>query len=728
MEVGTSHPSALADLVSGVKETPARFKRFSRDVTSHLDRGRRRSAAASARLPGGGSDGAPIPRRTCVIRCRRGRGIDLCRYCRCCQCCCTPRELGNACFARLCRRRARGLHGAALHEPGDDEDEAEDSSSDVRRSGSGARRLKAKIRARRVVTILQSDAYAGRATVTAGDIASLAGASLPDTLRFLRRFLPSAVPEGLDLVAEMNELTVRSAPSQRSVPAGVAGGTSVSSDVRALSNYSGLAGSRTGRDGARVGGARFNARMVLGDPIVRRAVGGTAAVPDAGGGDGDDGSGDDSSDAERTGHTRGPVPPSEDGSLHGIPQKAASLAPAAQIRPQSSVRKAPPPRQAVPSRVIRNPLAAAAAAAATSAVGGVDGRAPMEARGDSPRNNTFVRQLPPLAPAPDARPRPPPVVIAQPRRPDSARSTISAASSHARPLDSPRHHSGDTPRFDAPLRGASMSDATQPLLPTEIPLHSGDAAPSSSVQSVSSAIARSSAAHHALMHPHNLPAPLLPPDFPHGAVDIHASSADALLSRSLADTYRGAVAAAAGGEAVAVTGSRPPSTALPAPALEPPSPRHVGMPSEPAAAKPPATGTRPAPRAPVTAPPRDGASPMTARERLTQRRWGQLQQSGAPADDNATDSALAGAASRRPAATRAVGTLSLKALQNDVAADRHGTAALAIQRVARGFLLRRAVRGWQRIVDKGDGDVYWYHAGRGQSSWVPPGRTAPAES
>jgi WW domain len=50
------------------------------------------------------------------------------------------------------------------------------------------------------------------------------------------------------------------------------------------------------------------------------------------------------------------------------------------------------------------------------------------------------------------------------------------------------------------------------------------------------------------------------------------------------------------------------------------------------------------------------------------------------------------------------------------------SASRLLQRVARGFLARRAVRNWQKVVDKEDGDVYWFNAATGVSSWYPPGR------
>jgi hypothetical protein len=52
-----------------------------------------------------------------------------------------------------------------------------------------------------------------------------------------------------------------------------------------------------------------------------------------------------------------------------------------------------------------------------------------------------------------------------------------------------------------------------------------------------------------------------------------------------------------------------------------------------------------------------------------------------------------------------------------------GKAAALIQRLMRGRLARKVVRGWVRVVDKADGDVYWYNTEKKTSSWFPPGRT-----
>ena len=55
---------------------------------------------------------------------------------------------------------------------------------------------------------------------------------------------------------------------------------------------------------------------------------------------------------------------------------------------------------------------------------------------------------------------------------------------------------------------------------------------------------------------------------------------------------------------------------------------------------------------------------------------------------------------------------------------RHMRAGKTLTRVGRGFLARLMVRGWQKVFDDADGDVFWYHAGRGESSWYPPGSHA----
>lgn len=44
-----------------------------------------------------------------------------------------------------------------------------------------------------------------------------------------------------------------------------------------------------------------------------------------------------------------------------------------------------------------------------------------------------------------------------------------------------------------------------------------------------------------------------------------------------------------------------------------------------------------------------------------------------------------------------------------------------LQKVVRGYRVRKLVRGWIRVVDKTDGDIYWYHKPTKTSSWFPPG-------
>jgi hypothetical protein len=58
---------------------------------------------------------------------------------------------------------------------------------------------------------------------------------------------------------------------------------------------------------------------------------------------------------------------------------------------------------------------------------------------------------------------------------------------------------------------------------------------------------------------------------------------------------------------------------------------------------------------------------------------------------------------------------------------RRTRAALTLQRMVRGFLARRLVRGWVRCVDDADGDIYWYNTRTGASSWFAPGDAAAAE-
>ena len=48
-------------------------------------------------------------------------------------------------------------------------------------------------------------------------------------------------------------------------------------------------------------------------------------------------------------------------------------------------------------------------------------------------------------------------------------------------------------------------------------------------------------------------------------------------------------------------------------------------------------------------------------------------------------------------------------------------AALVLQRSFRGHKARRTVRGWARVVDPVDGDIYWFNVASGISSWFPPG-------
>lgn len=50
-------------------------------------------------------------------------------------------------------------------------------------------------------------------------------------------------------------------------------------------------------------------------------------------------------------------------------------------------------------------------------------------------------------------------------------------------------------------------------------------------------------------------------------------------------------------------------------------------------------------------------------------------------------------------------------------------AAMALQRVMRGWKARRLVKGWARVVDDADGDIFWYNAQTKTSSWFPPGRS-----
>jgi hypothetical protein len=68
-----------------------------------------------------------------------------------------------------------------------------------------------------------------------------------------------------------------------------------------------------------------------------------------------------------------------------------------------------------------------------------------------------------------------------------------------------------------------------------------------------------------------------------------------------------------------------------------------------------------------------------------------------------------------PSTSPAAGTSS----KQGVGTTEKSSAAKMLQRAARGFLARKAVRGWVRIVDD-DGDIYWYNVTTDTSSWVPP--------
>ena len=48
-------------------------------------------------------------------------------------------------------------------------------------------------------------------------------------------------------------------------------------------------------------------------------------------------------------------------------------------------------------------------------------------------------------------------------------------------------------------------------------------------------------------------------------------------------------------------------------------------------------------------------------------------------------------------------------------------AVLVLQRSFRGHKARCTVRGWARVVDPSDGDIYWFNVTTGVSSWFPPG-------
>lgn len=73
----------------------------------------------------------------------------------------------------------------------------------------------------------------------------------------------------------------------------------------------------------------------------------------------------------------------------------------------------------------------------------------------------------------------------------------------------------------------------------------------------------------------------------------------------------------------------------------------------------------------------------------------------------------AGAPPRPPPAP--VAPVSRKAMSKDP----RTRAAVQLQRAVRGHLARRWLAGWTRASD--GGDVFWFHADTGTSSWYPPG-------